>query len=115
VTIPPVTAASATATQTQAQQAANATDPIANEDVFLQLLVAQLQYQDPDSPADGTQFVTQLAQFSTLEQDTESRADLDSINTVAQSFTVPAAPTSGTVPATNTGTVTGTSTGTTNS
>lgn len=53
---------------------------LANENVFLQLLVAQLQYQDPDSPADGTTFVTQLAQFSELSNTTESTSDLDNIN-----------------------------------
>jgi flagellar basal-body rod modification protein FlgD len=36
--------------------------------MFLQLLVAQLQNQDPTDPADSTQFVTQLAQFQTMEQ-----------------------------------------------
>jgi flagellar basal-body rod modification protein FlgD len=35
---------------------------------FLQLLVAQLKGQNPLNPLDGTQFVTQLAQFSSLEQ-----------------------------------------------
>ena len=35
---------------------------------FLQLLVAQIQYQDPTNPTDSTAFVTQLAQFSSLEQ-----------------------------------------------
>ena len=34
---------------------------------FLQLLVAQLKNQDPLKPMDDTQFITQLAQFSTLE------------------------------------------------
>lgn len=34
---------------------------------FLQLLVAQLRNQDPLSPMDDTEFVTQLAQFSMLE------------------------------------------------
>jgi flagellar basal-body rod modification protein FlgD len=37
------------------------------ENTFLQLLVAQLQNQDPMQPTDGMQFVTQLAQFSQLE------------------------------------------------
>ena len=54
-------------------------DPLADKEVFLRLLVAQLKYQDPLSPADGTQFVTQLAQFSTLEQTTRMASDLDTI------------------------------------
>ena len=56
-----------------------ASDSLANEQTFLQLLVAQLQNQDPDNPMDGTQFVTQLAQFSQLEQDLAMRQDLDKI------------------------------------
>ncbi|SRR5581483_2083056 len=35
---------------------------------FLQLLVKEMTNQDPMNPADSTQFVAQLAQFSTLEQ-----------------------------------------------
>lgn len=34
---------------------------------FLQLLVTQMKYQDPLSPADNTEYVAQLAQFSELE------------------------------------------------
>jgi flagellar basal-body rod modification protein FlgD len=34
---------------------------------FLRLLVAQLKGQNPLDPMDGTQFVTQLAQFSSVE------------------------------------------------
>jgi len=33
------------------------------KNMFLQLLVAQIKNQDPLSPADGVQFLTQLAQF----------------------------------------------------
>jgi flagellar basal-body rod modification protein FlgD len=38
------------------------------KDEFLQLLVAQLQNQDPLSPMKGEEFAAQLAQFSTVEQ-----------------------------------------------
>ena len=55
---------------------------LANEQTFMQLLVAQLQNQDPENPQDGTQFVAQLAQFASLEQEVEMRTDLDSINQV---------------------------------
>lgn len=39
-----------------------------DKDLFLKLLVAQMQNQDPLNPQDPTQYVTQLAQFNTLEQ-----------------------------------------------
>lgn len=41
---------------------------LANTDMFMKLLVAQLQYQNPMNPADGVEFMTQLTQFSQLEQ-----------------------------------------------
>ena len=43
-------------------------DGLANENTFLQLLVAQIKNQDPLQPADSIQFLSQLAQFSQLEQ-----------------------------------------------
>jgi flagellar basal-body rod modification protein FlgD len=47
---------------------ASAQEAQVTEQQFLKLLVAQLQNQDPLNPMDGTQFVSQLAQFSELEQ-----------------------------------------------
>jgi flagellar basal-body rod modification protein FlgD len=37
-------------------------------DAFLQLLVLQMQHQDPMEPTDNSQMLAQLAQFSSLEQ-----------------------------------------------
>src|ERR1700751_5501857 len=54
-------------------------DPLASENVFLKLFIAQLQNQDPTTPADPTQFVTQLAQFTNLEQSTQQTSDLNAI------------------------------------
>jgi len=51
---------------------------------FLKLLVAQLQGQNPLDPLDGTQFVTQLAQFSTLQELTGMHTDLDNIQKYMQ-------------------------------
>lgn len=39
-----------------------------DRDAFLQLLVLQMQNQDPLEPMDNTDMIAQLAQFSTLEQ-----------------------------------------------
>jgi flagellar basal-body rod modification protein FlgD len=39
-----------------------------DQDTFLQLLVLQMQNQDPLAPTDNTQMIAQLAQFSSLEQ-----------------------------------------------
>lgn len=38
------------------------------KDAFLQLLVAQMQYQDPLEPTSDTEWISQLAQFSSLEE-----------------------------------------------
>ena len=39
-----------------------------DKDAFLNLLITQLQNQDPLNPTDSTEFTAQLAQFSSLEQ-----------------------------------------------
>jgi flagellar basal-body rod modification protein FlgD len=68
------------ASSTANNSSTSSTDSLANTSTFLQLLVAQLKNQDPAQPMDGTTFVTQLAQFSDLEQNLASRQDLDAIS-----------------------------------
>lgn len=38
-----------------------------DKDAFLQLLVTQMQYQDPLEPTNNTEYMSQMAQFSSLE------------------------------------------------
>lgn len=38
------------------------------KDAFLQILISQLQNQDPTNPMDDREFIAQMAQFSSLEQ-----------------------------------------------
>jgi flagellar basal-body rod modification protein FlgD len=48
--------------------AAARTNVGADQTTFLKLLIAQMKHQDPLSPQDSTQYIAQLAQFSSLEQ-----------------------------------------------
>ena len=49
------------------------------KNMFLQLLVAQMKNQDPLNPADGAQFLAQLAQFQQLEQSINTGQDISAI------------------------------------
>jgi flagellar basal-body rod modification protein FlgD len=63
---------------------------LANEQTFLQLLVAQIKNQNPLNPTDSVQFVSQLAQFSQLEQTIAVRQDADAIRAqIAPTTTTP--------------------------
>jgi len=81
----PVT--SSTATSSAVSAAAGSGTP--TESMFLQLLVAQMKYQDPTSPQDPTQFVGELAQFSQLEQTIGIKSDTDAISQDLSAATAP--------------------------
>ncbi|WP_458119176.1 flagellar hook capping FlgD N-terminal domain-containing protein [Paenibacillus sp. Z6-24] len=49
------------------------------QDQFMALLVAQLKNQDPMSPMDNSQFIAQMAQFSSLTQLTKIGEKLDNL------------------------------------
>lgn len=51
----------------------------ADYETFLKLLVAQMKNQDPTKPMDATQQVTQLAQFSSVEQAVQMNTKLDQL------------------------------------
>ncbi len=52
------------------------------KDEFLQLLVAQLRYQDPLNPMEAQEFASQLAEFSGLEQQIKTNELLEAQVTV---------------------------------
>jgi flagellar basal-body rod modification protein FlgD len=55
-----------------------------NKEDFLKLLVTQLRYQDPLSPEDPKDFVAQLAQFSSLEQQINANQNLQDLGKLFQ-------------------------------
>ena len=67
-TVNHLTAASEAPPSQQSSGATSRSNPLADESTFLTLLVSQLKNQDPLSPTDSTQFVSQLTAYSQLEQ-----------------------------------------------
>ena len=69
----------------------NTTDPSSlpnsgiNEQDFIQLFVSQLQFQDPMQPLDNSQFLTQLAQFVGIEQQSEEVTGINNLATLDSS------------------------------
>ena len=63
----------------QAQSSSGAATVDYNQ--FLQLLIAEMKNQDPTSPMDPTQSISQLASFSQVEQQVQTNAKLDAMLT----------------------------------
>jgi len=59
-------------------EAASSTQAL-GRDEFLQMLIAQLENQDPLNPQDATEFTAQLAQFSSLEQLISIESSIDGL------------------------------------
>jgi flagellar basal-body rod modification protein FlgD len=71
------------------------------QDVFLKLLVTQLKNQDPLEPQDNSAFLAQLAQFSSLEQLQQIKANTSSLVSDLQGAATTAAPTTTTTTTTS--------------
>ncbi|MDE4304632.1 flagellar hook capping FlgD N-terminal domain-containing protein [Phaeobacter gallaeciensis] len=61
-------ASAATTTQASAAKATRPTGLTSDFETFLKMLTAQARYQDPLEPLDSTEYASQLAQFSMVEQ-----------------------------------------------
>ncbi|HVB38503.1 MAG TPA: flagellar hook capping FlgD N-terminal domain-containing protein [Vicinamibacterales bacterium] len=79
-TNPTQSASAATTSANSSNALSNATKGL-GENAFLQLLVTQLQNQDPLQPQDPTQFVAELAQFSSLDMLTQINTSVQGLGT----------------------------------
>jgi len=104
VTTPSTTSTASTSSSSSA--AANALNT-PSESMFLNLLVAQIQNQDPLNPTDSTQFVSQLAQFSELEQVIGIRTDTDQLAAAATASSAANSSAAGSATSSSTGTTAG--------
>ncbi|MBO6917761.1 MAG: flagellar hook assembly protein FlgD [Rhizobiaceae bacterium] len=73
------TVASATSTTTQSNATTAANKAALDYDTFLQLLIAQMQNQDPTEPMDSSEQIAQLATFSQVEQTIETNKNLEAL------------------------------------
>lgn len=48
-------------------------------EMFLQLLIAQMKNQDPTNPTDSSEYMSQLAQISSVEQAVQTNTKLDTL------------------------------------
>ena len=55
-----------------------------DRDAFIKMFLAQLKHQDPLNPMDGSEFASQLAQFSSLEQLYNVNESLEGLTTLQQ-------------------------------
>ena len=78
---PTINASAASAATYTAQSAAPvSTNKTLGQDDFLKLLVSQMQSQDPLNPQKDTDFIAQMAQFSSLEQTKTMSSQLGQIS-----------------------------------
>lgn len=72
---------SSSSTGSSSAAASSSTDNTVDYNTFLQLLVTELQNQDPTNPADPTQYLSQLASFSAVGQAVQTNSKLDTMIT----------------------------------
>jgi flagellar basal-body rod modification protein FlgD len=70
---------SATDTTRSSSTSSTTTTNSVDYNTFLQLLVAEMKNQDPTNPMDTSQYMSQFAQLSTVEQAMQTNAKLDAL------------------------------------
>lgn len=64
------------------QEVTQAQNSTISQEEFVQLFLTQLTYQDPLEPLDNSEFLAQLAQFSSIEQQRQNGVHLENISEI---------------------------------
>lgn len=76
-----IAAVSTTTTSSTTSSSSSSTSALSdNYEMFLTLMLKQLEVQDPTDPEDASEYTSQLAQFSMLEQQISNGEKLDTIS-----------------------------------
>lgn len=84
-TLAPTSAATSSALG--GQSTTTSIDPLLDKNAFLKLMMTQLQHQDPLNPSDPSQYLGQLAEMTTVEQETNISQSTQQMATAASDNT----------------------------
>jgi flagellar basal-body rod modification protein FlgD len=70
MTTAPIASSASASSASTSNSAPENPDGVLGKDDFLKLMIAQLQAQNPLEPSNGTEYVSELAQFTQVEQAT---------------------------------------------
>ncbi len=73
------TVGSATSATTSSTTSSSSTSSALSQNDFLQILITQLKNQDPLSPTDTNEFVTEMCQLTSVQAITNMQTDLDNV------------------------------------
>ena len=83
-TSPIINDASSPAAQSYSSSSTSSSSGTGIDSMFMQLLITQLQNQDPLSPMDSNQFTQQLVEFSQVEQQINTNSNLQTLISLQQ-------------------------------
>lgn len=81
----PITGASSVLEQLAMQQPTRSASKTLSQDTFLKLMIAQMNNQDPSKPLESGEFLSQLAQFGSLNGITQLQKSFESLASALQS------------------------------
>ncbi|MCW6508526.1 flagellar hook assembly protein FlgD [Lichenifustis flavocetrariae] len=81
--VTPVTSPTSSSSAGSSASSTSSSSPTVDYNSFLQLLIQEMKNQDPTSPTDPTQYMSQLASFSNVEQGVQTNSKLSTLLTTS--------------------------------